>query len=189
MQSAVIWGDLVGIRPLRPADAFPLRRLAVDPEMVDLLYEDMAGPIPSAMTMAVAIGINWLQGRPDWAILKQDGTVIGSVRLWRVSERNRSAMLTIFVGPRENWGRGFGTDALRLALRQAFGAMELHRVELHVFAFNQRAIASYEKVGFEWEGARREALSRHGKYHDIIVMGILREEFLAQEALRESPPV
>lgn len=186
MYLGITWGDLVGIRPVWPTDAMVLRRLAVDPEMADLLYEDLGGPIPSTPTLATAFLLDWLQARPDWAIINRERRVIGSVRLWRISERNRSAMLTIFIGPREHWGRGYGTDALRLALHQAFGAMNLRRVELHVFDFNQRAIASYEKVGFHREGARRQALSRHGRYQDILIMGILKDEFLAAEAERKS---
>lgn len=185
MYQGTIWGELVGIRPLRPADAGTLRRLVLDPEVADLLFEDSGGPVPSTLVMAAAIGVQWLQGRPDWAIVDKRGRVLGSVRLWRVSDRNRSAMLTIFIGGPENWGLGYGTDAMRLALRQAFGSMDLVRVELHVFDFNERAIRSYEKVGFAWEGARRQALYRQGRYHDIIVMGILKEEFLALEAERK----
>lgn len=186
MQQRAIWGERVGIRPLLPNDAAAIRRLVSNPEVADLLFEDMGSPIPSVFTLALFIAGNWLQGRPEWAIVTRQGTVVGSVRLWRVSDRNRSAMLTIFVGPRENWGKGYGTDALRLALHQAFGPMGLERVELHVFDFNQRAIRSYERAGFAWEGVRRQALFRSGQFHDIIVMGILKDEFQAREAERKS---
>ncbi|HWI60796.1 MAG TPA: GNAT family protein, partial [Symbiobacteriaceae bacterium] len=81
---------------------------------------------------------------------------------------------------------GYGQDALRLILQFAFGKMGLHRVELHVFDFNERAIACYERVGFVREGVRREALFRDNRYHDIIVMGITRNEFQAREAERQA---
>ncbi|HYG60211.1 MAG TPA: GNAT family protein [Symbiobacteriaceae bacterium] len=180
----VIWGEKVGIRPLSPFDAGAIRRFMTDPAVVDLLFEEKGGEPPSALLLALMIISQGMGASPDYGIVEKNGTLIGSVRLWRVSERNRSAMLTIFIGEKRAWGSGYGTDAMRLILRQAFGPMKLHRVELNVFDFNERAIRCYERVGFTREGIRREALCRDGRYHDILVMGILREEFLAREAER-----
>lgn len=178
----VIWGDLVGIRPLLPADAPALRRFAADPDVADLLFEDQGGPLPTVWALAGMIFVQWFSGRPEYGIISQSGKLIGCVRLWRLSDRNRSAMLTIFIGEKGQWGHGFGTDAMRLALRQAFHVLELRRVELHVFDFNKRAIRCYEKAGFVVEGTRRNALYRRGRWFDILVMGILKDEFLAREA-------
>jgi len=69
-------------------------------------------------------------------------------------------------------------------LREAFGPMDQHRVELHVFDFNKRAIRSYEKAGFVHEGVRRQALRRGRRCYDILVMGITRREFYAREQQR-----
>jgi RimJ/RimL family protein N-acetyltransferase len=181
-----VWGDIIGIRPLRPTDAATLRRMLADPEVANLLYEELGGEVPSTLLLATGIVANRLARRPDFGIVERYGRLIGSVRLWRLSACNRSAMLTIYIGAKDQWGRGRGTDALRLALRHAFGSMGLNRVELHVFAFNTRAIRSYEKVGFRQEGARREALVRHGRHYDVLVMGILRDEFFAREVERVS---
>ena len=62
-------------------------------------------------------------------------------------------------------------------LRFAFDEMNLNRVSLHVFEFNERAIACYEKCGFKLEGRLREAHFADGKYSDELIMGILRHEF------------
>ncbi|MFZ5816598.1 MAG: GNAT family N-acetyltransferase [Bacillota bacterium] len=180
----ILWGEKAGIRPLRPGDAGALHRFMVDPEVGHLLYEEKSGPVPGPLALAASLWLSALSGRPEWAIVDERERFIGVVRLWRISERNRSAMLTIFIGDRSYWGRGYGSDALRLALREAFGPMDLHRVELHVFEFNHRAIRSYEKVGFVREGVRRQALLRGSRWYDILVMGITREEFAARERER-----
>jgi RimJ/RimL family protein N-acetyltransferase len=185
VELGVIWGEKVGIRPLLPTDAGLLRRFMTDPEVVHLLYEEEGSEPPPTLLLAGAIGLNWLNARHDYGIVERDGRLIGSVRLWRISDRNKSACLTIFIGDKNRWGQGCGTDALRVLLRQAFGPLNLHRVELNVFDFNERAIRSYEKVGFVREGVRRQALVRWGKYHDVLVMGVLREEFATKEAARE----
>ena len=55
--------------------------------------------------------------------------------------------------------------------------MNLHRVHLRVFEHNLRGIKSYEKCGFKKEGTLSDDRYAHGKYHDTIIMGILKDEF------------
>lgn len=181
---AILWGEKAGIRPLWPSDAGALHRYMTDPEVAHLLYEEKLAQIPGPMAMAWSMLFRGFGYRPEWAIVDEQGRFIGMIRLWRISHVNRSAMLTIFIGERTHWGRGYGTDALRVALNEAFGPLDLHRVELHVFAFNERAIRSYEKVGFAHEGTRRQALRRGSVYHDVLVMGVIREEFYRRERER-----
>ena len=70
------------------------------------------------------------------------------------------------------------TEAARTILRFAFEELNLHRVELEVFDFNQRAIRAYEKAGFRREGTRRQHHFLHGGYHDAHIMSILEDEFM-----------
>jgi RimJ/RimL family protein N-acetyltransferase len=86
-------------------------------------------------------------------------------------------MFGIVIGEKAHWNRGFGTEATRLALRFAFGELNLHRVELEVFAFNKRAIRAYEKAGFRLEGTRLQSHFHNGAYHDAHIMGVLSDEF------------
>lgn len=186
MDQGAIWGEKIGIRPLKASDASTLKRYYQDPEVAELLFEEGGDDLPPTWLLALSIAVGRLDRRSQWAIVQRDGRMVGMVKLWRISERNGSAMLTIFIGEKSCWNRGYGTDALRLVLRQAFRALNLRRVELHVFDFNQRAIRSYEKAGFVREGVRREALYARGKRHDIYVMGVLQEEFMAREGEREA---
>jgi RimJ/RimL family protein N-acetyltransferase len=59
----------------------------------------------------------------------------------------------------------------------AFRELNLHRVQLTVFAYNTAALALYEKLGFTREGIHREALHREGQRYDMILFGILRREW------------
>jgi RimJ/RimL family protein N-acetyltransferase len=54
--------------------------------------------------------------------------------------------------------------------------MNLHRIELEVYANNHRARHVYEKLGFRLEVTKRQALYKFGEYHDIHVMGLLEGE-------------
>ena len=73
----------------------------------------------------------------------------------------------------------FGANA-HMMLRYAFDELGLHRVQLVVNGFNERAQAAYRKAGFTEEGRSREAVFRAGRWHDLIHMGILDREFRAR---------
>lgn len=116
-----------------------------------------------------------------FAILtRADRQLIGNCGLHRIDWKNRSAIFGIFIGDKNYWDKGYGTDATRVMLKFAFEELGLYRVELEVYAFNARAQRAYEKVGFQRDGVRRQGLYREGKFHDEILMGILREEWQAR---------
>lgn len=106
-----------------------------------------------------------------------ENTLIGSCGLLAINHAASNAELGIGIGDPDFQGKGYGTDAIQVLLKYAFLEMNLHRVALRVFSSNQRAINSYLKAGFTQEGVMREALRRDGKYDDIVIMGILRQEW------------
>jgi RimJ/RimL family protein N-acetyltransferase len=103
--------------------------------------------------------------------------LIGGIGLDGVDWANGESFVGIGLGEREAWGKGYGTDAMRIILRYAFTELNLRRVSLDVFEYNPRAVRSYEKAGFTHEGRVRRYLHREGKRWDLIFMGILREEW------------
>lgn len=108
-----------------------------------------------------------------------DDRLIGNCRIGPVDPRNRSARVGIVIGEREYLGRGYGTDAMRLLLQFGFDELNLHRIELRVHAYNERAIRSYRKLGFVEEGCSRSALFRGGRYWDVLHMSMLAPEWRA----------
>jgi len=113
-----------------------------------------------------------------FAIETLAGEHIGGVGLHSIHPRYRHAEVGIFIGEKEYWGRGYGSEALQLMLAFAFEQLNLNRVYLHVFAYNERAIAAYQKCGFVREGVLRQAVYKNGEYADALVMAILRDEYL-----------
>ena len=91
---------------------------------------------------------------------------------------HRSCNFRIALGPAAR-DRGVGTETTRLVVDAVFDLIDeppVHRIELEVYAFNPRALAVYERVGFRREGVRRDALRWDGDVVDAIVMGILRSD-------------
>ena len=102
---------------------------------------------------------------------------IGFVGLDGILWHNRTSWVGIGIGERDYWSKGYGTDAMHIIARYAFEELGLYRLNLNVFAYNTRAIHSYEKVGYKVEGRVREAVHRDGKRWDVIFMGLLRKDF------------
>jgi RimJ/RimL family protein N-acetyltransferase len=132
----------------------------------------------------------WIQGvmRNDnpqmvsFVIESSDNEFLGGVGLMHIDPRNRSAELGISIARPDDWGKGYGTEGAILMLRHAFEELNLHRVHLRVYDYNERGQKSYAKIGFVEEGRMREAHFRHGSWHDVVLMGILAEEFFARHA-------
>jgi RimJ/RimL family protein N-acetyltransferase len=107
-----------------------------------------------------------------------DDTLLGDIDLFVINWASREAFIGLGIGEHEFWGKGYGTDVMKVMLRYAFTEVNLHRVSLIVFGYNPRAVRSYEKAGFQHEGRIRQILNREGKRWDMLSMGILREDWL-----------
>jgi RimJ/RimL family protein N-acetyltransferase len=104
--------------------------------------------------------------------------MVGEVELGYARGSRADAFMGIGLGEREDWNKGYGTDAVRLILRYAFLELNLHRVSLSVFEYNLRAQRAYEKAGFRVEGRMRGALNRENRRWDEIFMGVLRPDWM-----------
>lgn len=108
----------------------------------------------------------------------EDNRLLGDINLDVINNwGSRDAFVGLGIYNREDWGKGYGTDAMRIALRFAFTELNLRRVTLTVFEYNPRAIRSYEKVGFQREGQLRKVLLKDGKRWDMLYMGILHDDW------------
>lgn len=104
--------------------------------------------------------------------------LLGDIILEVINWGARDAFVGISIGDRNDWSKGYGTDAMKIILRFAFTEINLRRVTLTVFEYNPRAIRCYEKAGFQHEGRMRGALLRDGKRWDIFYMGILSDDWM-----------
>ncbi len=108
---------------------------------------------------------------------KEDDQIIGEIGLSGFQGKHSNAFVGISIGDPENWGKGFGTEAMKVILRYGFSILNLHHISLTVFEYNPRGVRSYEKAGFKLEGVQRQFLHRDGRRWDMYRMGILRSEW------------
>lgn len=105
------------------------------------------------------------------------GAPVGEIVLMDIDDLNRSAALRIAIFNEQDFGKGFGTDALRLVVGYGFEQRSLHRISLDVFDFNPRAVHVYEKIGFRREGTQRDTLFYEGAFHSSIMMAIFEDDW------------
>ena len=110
-------------------------------------------------------------------LIEAGGERAGSVGFRLVNERSRIAEAGRFaVHPRFR-GRGIGDEAVRQFQRHLLVDLDLHRVELQIYGFNERAIAQAERTGYVREGVKRKAYLKDGEWQDAVLFGLLRDEF------------
>lgn len=176
-----LYDDAVALRSLADSDAPTLARWTNEQAVIH--YLGFAGGLsPDEETAYIA---RMRQSHTDKVFVivrREEGRPIGMTGLHGISAVNRHATFGILLGERDCWGQGYGTAACRLICDFGFNRLNLHRIDLSVFAINARGIRSYEKVGFVQEGRQRENIWRDGAYHDELSMGLLREEFNARWA-------
>lgn len=122
------------------------------------------------------------RNRIDLVICSQESDeMVGELSLTNIDYQNRNAHFRIALSTESNTGKGHGSEAIQLMMDYGFRNLNLHRIELEVFPFNERAIHVYQKLGFRKEGVRRNMLFYDGTYHDAIIMGILENEYFSSE--------
>jgi len=178
MDIQLFTGELVRLAAPIEADAETMAAWSRDSEFLTLLNDDPVRPWLARQVKEDLVS----EPKPDEVVFAirtlDDDRLIGFTALWGFEWSHGEAWISIGIGGRQDWGKGFGTDAMRVMLRYAFTELNLHRVSLFLFDYNLRALRAYEKAGFVAEGRLRRPLRRGGRRSDEIVMGALRGDWL-----------
>ena len=100
---------------------------------------------------------------------------IGGCGIINLDRKNSVATVGLWIG-KEYQGKGYGSDTLRVLCKFLFDEMNIHKVKLNCFEFNEAGRRCYDAVGFKEEGINRKEIFRYGKYHDTYSMGIFKDE-------------
>jgi RimJ/RimL family protein N-acetyltransferase len=175
ISESILEGEKVRLRPAQPGDLPKFVEWLADAEVRRWLAAVQEPP-------TLQDEIDWYEStraNPDnvlWSIETLDGRLIGTIEL-RLSPASRRAELGIAVQDKSQWNKGYGTDAVKLALEYGFDDLELNRVDLTTDAANVRGRRCYEKCGFVEEGTLRQHRFVEGRFGDTIVMSVLLEEW------------
>jgi RimJ/RimL family protein N-acetyltransferase len=111
---------------------------------------------------------------------KADDRLIGKAMINRIEWANGNCTVRLGIGTVEDQCKGYGTQTLKMLLRFAFAELNMFRVTTNVAEYNKGAIALMKKFGFTEEVRRRQALERDGRRWDLLVFGLLKDEWLKQ---------
>ncbi len=174
-------GHRVTLRAVQAGDEEFLIKAGRHAEISKMFGEH--NPVDRAISRSDAEG--WLASQIEtplaW-VIAQAGTLIGALRFHSHKADDRRASFAIGLFSLENFDKGLGSEAMSLAFQHGFDALNLHRITPRVLHFNARAIAAYQKLGFEIEGRERQSARIGGEWHDDIIMGLIAPEFTAKKA-------
>jgi RimJ/RimL family protein N-acetyltransferase len=181
----ILRGEHVYLRPAERSDLPAFVRWFADAEVT----RNLAARAPFSMAMEERWfeGMLAQQGKSQYhfviCLLGED-RAIGTIGFHHVDYENGNAEFGIVIGEKSEQNKGFGTDALNALCDFGFGALRMERIDLHVYAGNDRARRSYEKAGFRLEGTHRRAQFQDGEFMDVDRMALLRDEWVAQDRPR-----
>ncbi len=171
----MIAGEQVILRAFEQADAERCYRWMNDPNIVRTLK--------ARYPIAFQNEVEWLDramqpiaNERHFAIeRKEDRMHIGNASLHDIDWVSRTSWFGLFIGEPAAWNRGFGSDAIRTLVRFAFDEMNLHKLRINVFDYNERAQHILQASGFVVEGKLERDFYREGTYHDLVILSVFRD--------------
>ena len=170
--------DRIALRQLGGEDVPALRLIFGDPEHLKYWSHGPLSDLEAARTYLDGISSGWRDRTLfQWGIEERGSRqVVGTVTLAGWDPGNRRAEIGFILHP-SRLGRGLATEAVRTALRFAFGPMNLHRVEADVDPDNAGSLRLLERLGFQREGYLRDRWFTFGTWKDTVLLGLLAEDF------------
>ena len=161
----------IEIRHAEPADAEAVQAIYASPGTYEGTLQLPCPPL--------ALWQRRLSELPDGFysyVASMDGEIVGQLGLMtNIDRHRRKHAAEIGMGVRDDfWGKGVGTALVLFTIDMADNWLNLLRLELSVYADNERAIALYAKHGFEKEGEMRSFAFRNGRYVDALLMARVR---------------
>ena len=173
-------GELVRLRAYRKDDLPKIQMFLNDFEVRTLTQSTTPYPYTLEDEEKWYESNTALKDTYTFAIETLDGVFLGGCGINSIDWKSSKVELGILIGNKEYWGKGYGTDAVKLLIKFIFEEMNINKIYLNVFSHNKRAIKSYKKCGFIVEGTLREEGFHNGKYYDDIYMGILKSEYFSK---------
>ena len=170
-------GELLNLRPLKKDDLEEIMKWINDIEVTKHL-SSINFPVSRLQEEKyLEKMMNKNDKQKHLVIETKEGNYIGQITLDNINWKNRNAELGIVIGKKEYWDKGYGTEAIKMLLNYGFNQMNLYNIYLWVFNYNKRGIRCYEKCGFKRDGVLRKSHFYQGKFHNVILMSILKDEF------------
>jgi RimJ/RimL family protein N-acetyltransferase len=175
------------LRGINKSDSDDLYAIYSDMKVLEYWGRDPVQS-PAEAWKAIKENMQWVAGGTAilWGIaLRDNDRLIGTCTIFRINRQNRNGEAG-FILNQAHWGKGLMTEAMSSVLDYVFKDLDFHRLEADTDPKNLASLALLEKLGFQREGYFRERWFVHGKWHDSIMLGLLRSEWNGGQ--RSGPP-
>ena len=162
------------IRPMEKTDLEFIHKLRTNPDMMDYWFEE---PYTTREKVEAVYHDRNQDGSHRLFVLYHYNEKVGFIGILQIDSRHQHAEFAIMIAP-EHQGKGYATNATRLAIDYAFKQLPLHKLYLYVDKENKAAEHIYKKIGFQVEGELRDHYFVQGEYHDVLFMSLLRKEYV-----------
>lgn len=165
------------LRAWRREDAKDLAEALNNKKVLDNLRDGLPYPYTVEDAEAFILDMSQADSNKTFAFaIIAEGKVVESIGVFRRENiHNRTAELSYYVGE-PYWGRGIGTDAVRLLCRYIFQETDILRVFAEPFSQNKGSRRILEKNGFVLEGTLRKNAVKNNRVMDMSLYALIREE-------------
>ncbi len=175
-----LWvGEKIRLRAVRPDDVEIFQKYADDSELDRLAGETEYPYSPDRERRRLEKELDEDKDDDDRMLVIETlgGKFVGTTQIYGTDRRHRTAEIGLVLDNRKAWGKGYGSEALRLLLRFVFRELGYEKVGLTVYEFNTRAITLYAHLGFQHEARLRSQIFADGRRWDELWMGMTRSEY------------
>lgn len=169
------------LRAMEPSDYEVTHPWRMDPDIADMVV----GP---RRYVSLSTEKEWVSrmiaehekgSQQRWSICLKDGEkMIGMCSLHTIDHINRTCLTGLLIGDKNYWGMGVGKKAYTSTLDHAFVQLNMNSVRGNIISTNIVSLKMHEGMGFNIDGIQRQASYKNGSYHDLIMISLLRSEYL-----------
>ena len=178
-KTALIEGKRTKMRPIERKDLKYTLEWANDPEIS--YYTGYMFPISMEMEEKWYERILAAEDRRTFIIETKNNEVIGLTAILNIDWKNRKAELSMLIGNKKMWGKGYGRESVRTMLNHIFNNMGMNKVYGRIIDYNQAALKMDLGAGYSQEGYIKEDILIQGEFHDRYLIGITKAEFNKQK--------
>lgn len=109
---------------------------------------------------------------------KEDDSLIGFCMIAFIDYYNKNCKFGMTIGEKDEWGKGYGKEVLDKIIRYCFEDLDMNRIGVEIYAFNERSIKMFENMGFKREGIIRQLVYKKNKFEDEYIYGLLKSEWM-----------
>ena len=183
MFGPVLRGEKCTLRPPRREELSIYQRWFEDPEVI--YFTPRAGPFSDAEEEEWFKRVGDDPNAVQW-VIEVDGRPVGFTGIAGINWRHSNGETGIAIGEKSLWHKGIASEAMALRTAFCFRELNLHKIRTRAFMENEASKRALQKAGYRETGIQREEMFRDGRFRDIWMGEVLREDW--ERAQRDEPP-